>query len=70
MADTMVTKKTNITTVCEEDKIFIRALMSLSSEKKMHPATAASYNNLAGVYRKHGKQKKGRGIVSKKSANT
>ncbi len=25
MADTMVTKKTNITTVCEEDKIFIRA---------------------------------------------
>lgn len=35
MADTMVTKETNVTTVREEDRTFIRALMSLSPEKKI-----------------------------------
>lgn len=35
MADTMVTKETNVTTVQEEDRTFIRALMSLSPEKKI-----------------------------------
>lgn len=35
MADTMVTKETNVTTVHEEDRRFIRSLMSLSPEKKI-----------------------------------
>lgn len=35
MADNMITKETNVTTVREEDKTFIRALMSLSPEKKI-----------------------------------
>lgn len=35
MADTMVTKETNVTTVREEDRTFIRSLMSLSPEKKI-----------------------------------
>ena len=49
MADTTVTKKTNITTVCEEDKIFIRALMSLSSEKKMHLRPAGRVCGIKGM---------------------
>lgn len=35
MADAIVTKETNVTTVHEEDRTFIRALMSLSTEKKI-----------------------------------
>lgn len=34
MADKMVIKETNVTTVREEDRTFIRALVSLSPEKK------------------------------------
>ena len=35
MADKMVIKETNVTNVHEEDRNFIRALMSLSPEKKI-----------------------------------
>lgn len=35
MTGKMVIKETNVTTVHEEDKAFIRALMSLSPEKKI-----------------------------------
>lgn len=35
MANTMDTKETNVITVHEEDRTFIRALTSLSPEKKI-----------------------------------
>ena len=35
MADKMAIKETNVTTVHEEDKMFIRALTSLPTEKKI-----------------------------------
>lgn len=35
MADEMLTREANVTTVQEEDRTFIRALMSLSLEKKI-----------------------------------
>ena len=35
MADKMAIKETNVTTVHEEDKMFIRALKSLPTEKKI-----------------------------------
>lgn len=35
MADKMAIKEANVTTVNEEDRTFIRSLMSLSPEKKI-----------------------------------
>ena len=35
MADKMLTREMNVTTVREEDRTFIRALTSLSPEKKI-----------------------------------
>lgn len=35
MADKIVDKETNVTIVREEDRVFIRALMSLSPEKRI-----------------------------------